>query len=259
MALNRHPVALYRRMYPPTASSSSAFCAVMSPYLRLPGGALPEVRRQPARSASGYLPRVLQPRRRRVDLDSRRVGRRSADRAGAAAGAARALPAAAALPLDHDDDRPADRRASNLQDVDEVFYFPVRLGVHRRRTLRLVQAAALHDDGDRDLAEPAARLPRARRQDGDGQRPDLGPLVSRATGWSGRSSAACSRDVDRFCMQSDESARRIIDLGADPARVAVTGSLKFDSLDVPPAPSRLGRPRPQPRAALLPHQPRTGR
>ena len=27
-------------------------------------------------------------------------------------------------------------------------------------------------------------------------------------------------DVDRFCMQSEESARRLIDLGADPARVS---------------------------------------
>ena len=40
-------------------------------------------------------------------------------------------------------------------------------------------------------------------------------------------------DVDRFCMQSDESARRIIELGADASRVSVTGSLKFDSLDWP--------------------------
>jgi 3-deoxy-D-manno-octulosonic-acid transferase len=38
-------------------------------------------------------------------------------------------------------------------------------------------------------------------------------------------------DVDRFCMQSDESARRIIDIGADPTRVVVTGSLKFESVD----------------------------
>jgi 3-deoxy-D-manno-octulosonic-acid transferase len=34
-------------------------------------------------------------------------------------------------------------------------------------------------------------------------------------------------------MQSAESARRIIDIGADPARVTVTGSLKFDSLEIP--------------------------
>jgi 3-deoxy-D-manno-octulosonic-acid transferase len=40
-------------------------------------------------------------------------------------------------------------------------------------------------------------------------------------------------DVDRFCMQSEESARRLIELGADPARVTVTGSLKFDSLEAP--------------------------
>jgi 3-deoxy-D-manno-octulosonic-acid transferase len=49
-------------------------------------------------------------------------------------------------------------------------------------------------------------------------------------------------DIDRFCMQSDESARRVIDLGADPARVTVTGSLKFDSLQVP-TPVSHGRPR----------------
>jgi 3-deoxy-D-manno-octulosonic-acid transferase len=49
-------------------------------------------------------------------------------------------------------------------------------------------------------------------------------------------------DVDRFCMQSDESARRIIDLGADPAKVTVTGSLKFDSLQIP-TPVAHGKPR----------------
>src|SRR5215471_6028167 len=35
-------------------------------------------------------------------------------------------------------------------------------------------------------------------------------------------------NVDRFCMQSEEAARRLIELGADPSRVTVTGSLKFD-------------------------------
>jgi 3-deoxy-D-manno-octulosonic-acid transferase len=42
-------------------------------------------------------------------------------------------------------------------------------------------------------------------------------------------------DVDRFCMQSEESARRLVALGADPSRVTMTGSLKFDSLDLPAA------------------------
>ena len=48
--------------------------------------------------------------------------------------------------------------------------------------------------------------------------------------------------VDRFCMQSEESARRLVELGADPAKVTVTGSLKFDSLPVP-SPAPLGKPR----------------
>src|SRR5205814_202847 len=47
-------------------------------------------------------------------------------------------------------------------------------------------------------------------------------------------------DVDRFCMQSDESAQRLIDLGAERSRVTVTGSLKFDSLE---APTAHGKPR----------------
>jgi 3-deoxy-D-manno-octulosonic-acid transferase len=49
-------------------------------------------------------------------------------------------------------------------------------------------------------------------------------------------------DVDRFCMQGEESARRLVDLGADAARVVVTGSLKFDSLELPASPVH-GKPR----------------
>src|SRR5437867_6425429 len=49
-------------------------------------------------------------------------------------------------------------------------------------------------------------------------------------------------DVDRFCVQSEESARRLIDLGGEPARVTVTGSLKFDSLELPSATAH-GKPR----------------
>src|SRR5205809_1269943 len=49
-------------------------------------------------------------------------------------------------------------------------------------------------------------------------------------------------DVDRFCMQSEESARRLIELGGDASRVTVTGSLKFDSLELP-SPASHGKPR----------------
>jgi 3-deoxy-D-manno-octulosonic-acid transferase len=45
-------------------------------------------------------------------------------------------------------------------------------------------------------------------------------------------------DIDRFCVQTDETARRLIDLGADPGRITVTGSLKFDSLDASLPPGR---------------------
>lgn len=37
--------------------------------------------------------------------------------------------------------------------------------------------------------------------------------------------------VDRFCVQGDESRARLIDLGAPPERIVVTGSLKFDALE----------------------------
>jgi 3-deoxy-D-manno-octulosonic-acid transferase len=42
-------------------------------------------------------------------------------------------------------------------------------------------------------------------------------------------------------MQTEESARRIIDIGADPSHVVVTGSLKFDAIGSPVAPNLEGR------------------
>src|SRR3954454_8108887 len=51
-------------------------------------------------------------------------------------------------------------------------------------------------------------------------------------------------DVDRFCMQTEESSRRLVALGADPSRVTMTGNLKFESLERP-APASYARPRDQ--------------
>ncbi len=45
-------------------------------------------------------------------------------------------------------------------------------------------------------------------------------------------------DVDRFCVQGEEAARRLVALGADPAHVTRTGSLKFDSLGTAALPGR---------------------
>ena len=123
---------------------------------------------------------------------------------------------------------------NSLQYVDEVFYFPFDLGFIVNRTLRLVKPKmfimmeteiwpnllrACHRAGVRTVlvngrissrSYPRYRLAR--------------PFFRRVLA-----------NVDRFCMQSEESARRIIDMGADPDRVVVTGSLKFDSLDLPGA------------------------
>jgi 3-deoxy-D-manno-octulosonic-acid transferase len=45
-------------------------------------------------------------------------------------------------------------------------------------------------------------------------------------------------DIDAFCVQGEETQRRLLELGADPSRIAVTGSLKFDALGPMPTPGR---------------------
>ena len=45
-------------------------------------------------------------------------------------------------------------------------------------------------------------------------------------------------DIDRFCVQGEETESRLIALGADPSRITVTGSLKFDALQATPVPGR---------------------
>ncbi len=118
---------------------------------------------------------------------------------------------------------------NSLQYVDEVFYFPFDLGFIVNRTLRLVKPKmfimmeteiwpnllrACHRGGVRTV------LVNGRISSRSYPRYRLGrPFFRRVL-----------ENVDRFCMQSEESARRIIDMGADPEHVVVTGSLKFDSL-----------------------------
>jgi len=129
----------------------------------------------------------------------------------------------------------------NLQQVDGVFYFPFDWGFTVRRTLNIVKPRMFvmveTEIWPNLLRECRARgiktvvingrissrsYPRYRL---------VRPLFRRVLA-----------DIDRFCMQGEESARRIIDLGADPKRVTVTGSLKFDSLQAS-SPGSHGRPR----------------
>ena len=120
---------------------------------------------------------------------------------------------------------------TRLQDVDAVFFFPFDLPPFVNRTLRLVRPKLFI----MMETEIWPNLLRACRRQGVKTLLVNGRISSRsypryrmARGFF-RSVLA---DVDRFCMQSEESARRIVEIGAAPARVVVTGSLKFESLDL---------------------------
>jgi 3-deoxy-D-manno-octulosonic-acid transferase len=121
---------------------------------------------------------------------------------------------------------------SHLQHVDGVFYFPFDLGFIVRRTLRIVRPRLFV----MMETEIWPNLLRECRRAGVKTLLVNGRISSRsypryrmARGFFRR----VLRDLDRAAMQSEESARRLVEIGMDPARVTVTGSLKFDSLDRP--------------------------
>ena len=121
---------------------------------------------------------------------------------------------------------------NNLQYVDEVFYFPFDLGFTVKRTLRLVKPRLFI------MMETEIWPNLLRACDRAGVRTVLvnGRISSRSYPRYRLGRAffrRVLRHVDRFCMQSEESARRIVDIGAPRERVIVTGSLKFDSLELP--------------------------
>ena len=121
---------------------------------------------------------------------------------------------------------------NSLQFVDGVFYFPFDLGFVVNRTLRLVKPRLFI----MMETEIWPNLLRACKRTGVRTALVNGRISSRSYPRYRLARPFFRRvltNVDRFCMQSDESARRIIDMGADPAKVVVTGSLKFDSLEVP--------------------------
>ena len=87
-----------------------------------------------------------------------------------------ALPGAPPLRVDDDDRRPAGGLARHAGRRRGLL-LSVRPAAHRQAHAPPGEAAPVHHDGNRDLAEPAARLPPGRREDGDGERPDLDALV----------------------------------------------------------------------------------
>jgi len=128
---------------------------------------------------------------------------------------------------------------TRLPNVDEVFYFPFDLQPFVGRTLRIVNPRLFI----MLETEIWPNLLRACKKAGVKTMLVNGRISSRSYP---RYKMARSffrnvlANVDKFCMQSEESARRIIDIGADPARVSVTGSLKFESVE-PPAAVSAGR------------------
>ena len=119
----------------------------------------------------------------------------------------------------------------SVHDVDAVFYFPFDLGIFVRRTLDLVRPRLfvmmeteiwpnlLRECKKRDIKTAIVNGRLSQRSY---------PRYRLVRGFMQR----VLDDIDAFCVQSEESARRFIDLGANPGRVTVTGSLKFDSLDL---------------------------
>jgi 3-deoxy-D-manno-octulosonic-acid transferase len=131
---------------------------------------------------------------------------------------------------------------NNVQYVDEVFYFPFDLGFIVNRTLDLVKPR-LFIMMETELWPNLLRACNRR-----GVRTMLvnGRISSRSYPRYRLARSFFRRvllHVDRFCMQSDESARRVVDIGAEQQRVVVTGSLKFDSLDIPGASASADRGR----------------
>jgi 3-deoxy-D-manno-octulosonic-acid transferase len=119
----------------------------------------------------------------------------------------------------------------SVPNVDEVFYFPFDLGIVVRRTLDLVRPKLFimmeTEIWPNLLRECRRREIKTAIVNGRLSQRSY-PRYRLVRGFMRR----VLDDIDSFCVQSEESARRFIDLGANPGRVTVTGSLKFDSLEL---------------------------
>jgi 3-deoxy-D-manno-octulosonic-acid transferase len=125
----------------------------------------------------------------------------------------------------------------SVVDADAVFYFPLDFAFAVRRTLDIVKPRLL-------ILVEKEIWPNVLREC---RRRGIGTMM--ISGRVSRRSFARYRlirpffrrvlaDVDRFCVQSEEIARRLTALGAEPGRITITGSLKFDSVNSAPLPGR---------------------
>ena len=122
--------------------------------------------------------------------------------------------------------------ADGIEAVDGLFYFPLDLPPAVDRVLdrvRPVLFVAVDTELWPNLLRRCARRG-VRTMLVNGRISDRSyPRYRLVRRWFRRVLA----DVDRCCAQSDESARRLVDLGAPADRVVTTGNLKFDVLPAP--------------------------
>ena len=119
--------------------------------------------------------------------------------------------------------------AREIKDADAIFYFPIDFGFIVERTMRLVRPRLFI----MMETEIWPNVLRACRQQGVKTLLANGRISTRSYPryrWIRPFFRQVLSNVDRFCAQTQESADRLVDLGADPERVLVTGNLKFDAL-----------------------------
>jgi 3-deoxy-D-manno-octulosonic-acid transferase len=121
-----------------------------------------------------------------------------------------------------------------VPDADAVFYFPFDWAFTARRTLDLVKPRLFvmmeTEIWPNLLRECRARGVKTILVNGRISRRSF-PRYRLVRPFFGRVLA----DIDAFCVQGEETQRRLAELGAEASRITVTGSLKFDALDPMPA------------------------
>ncbi len=120
---------------------------------------------------------------------------------------------------------------TQLEGVEEVFYFPIDLSFVVARTLDRVRPR-LFIMMETEIWPNLLRLCHLRGVKTVLVNGRISPKSYRRYRLVRPMFRRILAGVDRFCAQSEESARRLVDLGADPRAVTMTGSLKFDSVDI---------------------------
>jgi 3-deoxy-D-manno-octulosonic-acid transferase len=128
----------------------------------------------------------------------------------------------------------------NFPMADGVFYFPIDLGPIARRVLGIVRPQ-LFVMMETELWPNMLRECRARGV----KTVVINGRISTRSFPRYRLIRPLFRRVltlvDRFCVQGEQTAGRLADLGAPPERITITGSLKFDALQAPGRAPAAGR------------------